>query len=129
MKAIGEYILLDSSVWLSYFLAENDLSKEFIEGGNHLLMTSVLSIFEIKRKMLMKNVKEPKIEEFLKFIKTRSLLLEIDEKICNSAVEPSIKHKLHTIDSLIYCSSLLNNATLITGDRHFENLENVFLLE
>ncbi len=129
MKTIGKHILLDSSVWLSYFLAENDLSKEFIEEGKHLLMTSVLSIFEIKRKMLRKNVKEPKIEESLKFIKTRSLLIELNEKICDKAVDISLRFNLHTIDSLIYCSAILNNATLITGDNHFEDLENTFILK
>ena len=129
MKPIGEHILIDSSAWLSYFLAENDLSEEFIEGGNHLLMTSVLSIFEIKRKMLMKHIKESKIEEFLKFIKTRSLLIEINERICNDAVGLSLEYKLHTIDSLIYCSAILNNATLISGDEHFEGLENASILK
>ena len=129
MKVIGERILIDSSAWLSYFLAENELSKKFIEEGNHVLMTSVLSIFEIKRKMSMKNVKQPKIEEFLKFVKTRSLLIELNEKICNNAVELSVKHNLHTIDSLIYCSAVLNKATLISGYKHFEGLENAFILE
>jgi len=45
MKVIGECIFIDSSTWLSYFLAENDLSRKFIEDGDYLLMTSVLSIF------------------------------------------------------------------------------------
>lgn len=129
MKVIGERILIDSSAWLSYFLAENELSKKFIEEGNHVLMISALSIFEIKRKMSMKNVKQLKIEEFLKFVKTRSLLIELNEKICNNAVELSLKHNLHTIDSLIYCSAVLNKATLISGDKHFEGLENAFILE
>ena len=129
MKAIGKHILIDSSAWLSYFLAENELSKKFVEEGDRLLMTSVLSIFEIKKKMLMKNISESKIEEFLKFVKTRSLLIELNEKICNNAAELSLKHNLHSIDSLIYCSAILNNATLISGDKHFEGLENAFILK
>ena len=129
MKEIGERVLLDSSAWLSYFLAENDLSKKLIEEGNHFLMTSVISIFEIKRKMLMKDIKAYKIEEFLKFIKIRSLLIELDQRICNEAVELSLKYGLHTVDSLIYCTSILNKATLISGDRHFEGLDNVFILK
>ena len=129
MKEIGERILLDSSAWLSYFLAENNLSKKFIEEEGHLLMTSVLSIFEIKRKMLIKNVKETKVEEFIKFVKTRSLLIELNEEICNNAVSLSLRHSLHTIDSLIYSSAILNNATLISGDSHFSGLEHVFLLK
>ncbi len=129
MRLIGERILLDSSAWLSYFYAENDLIKELIEDGNHLLMTSVLSIFEIKRKLLMKNIKELKVEEFLKLIKTRSLLIDLNEDISSNAVDISLKNKLHTIDSLIYCSAVLNNATLVSGDKHFEGLENTFILE
>ena len=129
MSRIGERVLIDSSAWLSYFLAENDLSKKFIEDGNHLLMTSVLSIFEIKRKMLVKNAKEPKIKEFLNFIKARSVLIELNDNICNNAADLSLRHNLHTVDSLIYCSAVLNNATLISGDRHFEGLENAFILK
>lgn len=129
MKEIGERILLDSSAWLSYFLAENDLSRRFIEEEDHLLMTSVLSIFEIKRKMLLKRAKEAKVEEFIKFVKTRSLLIDVNEKICNNAVDLSLKHNLHTMDSLIYCSAILNNATLISGDAHFSGLEHVFILK
>ena len=129
MKVIGERILIDSSAWLSYFLAENELSKKFIEEGNHVLMISALSIFEIKRKMSMKNVKQLKIEEFLKFVKTRSLLIDVNEKICNNAVDLSLKHNLHTMDSLIYCSAILNKATLISGDAHFSGLEHVFILK
>ena len=125
----GERLFLDSSAWLSYFLAENDLSKRFIEGGNHLLMTSVLSIFEVKRKMLMKNFKERKIDEFLNFIKSRGLIIELDEEVCRNAAAISINHKLHTVDSLIYSSALLNNATLISGDNHFEGLDKVMILE
>ena len=125
----GERLFFDSSSLLSYFLAENDLSKRFIEGGNHLLMTSVLSIFEVKRKMLMKNFKEHKIDEFLNFIKSRGLVIELDEEICRNAAAISINHKLHTVDSLIYSSALLNNATLISGDNHFEGLDKVMILE
>ena len=129
MKATGERLFMDSSAWLSYFLAENNLSKKFIEDGNHLLMTSVLSIFEIKRKMLMKNFKEHRIEGFLDFIKSRSLTIELNEKICKDAAAISLNHRLHTVDSLIYSSAILNNATLISGDNHFEGLENVLILK
>ena len=129
MSRIGERVLIDSSAWLSYFLAENDLGKKFIEDGNHLLMTSVLSIFEIKRKMLVKNAEDSKIKEFLNFIKARSILIELNDNICNNAADLSLRHNLHTVDSLIYCSAVLNNATLISGDKHFEGLENAFILK
>ena len=87
MKVTGERLFLDSSAWLSYFLAENDLSRKFIEGGRYLIMTSVLSIFEIKRKMLMRNAKEPKIEGFLDFIKRdKNIIFSDKENIRKSSV-------------------------------------------
>lgn len=118
MKKIDERILLDSSAWLSYFLAENESSKDFIENGKHLLMTSILSIFEIKRKMLIKKIQGSKIEGFLKFIRNQSLLIELNEIICDRATDISVKHNLYTIGSLIYCSAILNSAILVSGDRH-----------
>lgn len=69
-----------------------------------------------------------KIFTLLSYIKERSILVKLDQKICEEAAELSIKEKLHAVDSLIYLSSLLNNCTLITADKDFKDLEKVIII-
>ena len=54
MKRTGSKIL-DSSAWLSYLFAENDEIKEVID-SNEMLYTSVISLFEIRRKLLREKI-------------------------------------------------------------------------
>jgi len=39
-----------------------------------------------------------------------------------------LRHKLHTIDSIIYATSQHRNLILITGDQHFEDLPHVEII-
>ena len=118
---------LDSSAWLSYFYATNQEVKSIIE-SNTLLFTSVISIFEIKNKLTKEKINKIKIQRLIEFIKKRSLIINIDSEIAEKAVEFSINNNLHTVDALIYSSSLTNNSILITLDNDFGNLEKVIVL-
>ena len=53
MKKTGSKFL-DSSAWLSYLFAENDEIKEIIDSDG--LYTSVISLFEIRRKFLREKI-------------------------------------------------------------------------
>ena len=118
---------LDSSAWVSYFFAENEEIKGIVDNTN-ILLTSIISIFEIKRKLLRDNVENDRIIEILSFIKEKSIIIKIDQDICEKAAEISIKEKIPAIDSLIYTSSSINNAILVTLDSHFKNLEKVMVI-
>ncbi len=115
---------LDSSAWVSYFFAENEEIKSIVDNTN-ILFTPIISLFEIKRKLLRDNVENSRVIEILSFIKEKSIIIKIDQDICEKAAEISVKEKIPAIDSLIYTSSLANNAILITGDSHFKSLEKV----
>jgi len=128
MKMTVSRYLLDSSAWLSYFFAENNQIKEIIDGEN-FLFTPVISLFEIKKKLIKDKLVKEKIEKFINFIKEKSIILKLDINICEIASEISIKEELHAIDSLIYSTSILNKTKLITGDNDFRNKDNVILLK
>ena len=53
----------------------------------------------------------------------------MDEKICSLAADYSFRHKLHSIDSIIYASAKLKSCRLLTFDNDFRELENVDVLE
>ncbi|RLF42935.1 MAG: hypothetical protein DRN29_10775 [Thermoplasmata archaeon] len=117
--------LLDSSAWLSYFFGQSKEIRKIVE-SEELLYTSVISLFEIKRKFLREGIDG---EELLNFIKERSIIVELNEKIAEEAAEISFKKRLHAIDSLIYTSAKDINAILVTGDKDFEGIDNVIIIK
>lgn len=118
---------LDSSAWISYFFAENREIKNIIDAPN-IFLTSVISLFEIKRTLVRDELDKYKILMILSYIKEKSMITKLEQDICEKAAEISLKNKLHAIDSLIYTASLINNCILVTGDNHFKNLEKVIIV-
>ncbi len=117
---------LDSSVILAYLFEGN--FQDLIE-SEKIFFISILSIFEIKKKMLEKKIPEIIINEKLKFIKEKTIQLSLNEEIAEKAAELSINKNIPAIDSLIYVSSLINNSLFITLDNDFRELKNVKILE
>ncbi len=121
-------IFFDSSAWLAYFLACNNTVKTIVE-EECIIMTSVVSLFEVKRKLLRDRYDTSKVEKTLSIMKTRSIIVDIDETIAEKGAANSIEFNLPAIDSLIYTSAQKHHALLVTGDNDFRNLENVQIIE
>ena len=129
MKVTGSEILLDSSAWLSYFLKGDAKVSAFVDSKDYLPLTSVMSIFEVKRKLIIEKKNRETIESALKFIKANSFVVDLTTQICEKAAEESIKEKLHALDSLIYVTAKEFNAVLLTGDSDFKSKKNVILVK
>ena len=120
-----EYKLIDSSVWLAYLFNSN--YSDIIESDEvHLL--SVLSLFEIKRKLAKSNVDNNKILRSIEFIKRRSLIVPVNDEIAEAAVDAALDNNLPMVDSLIYATSIINDSIFITLDNDFRGLKNVIVL-
>jgi len=119
--------LIDSSVWLEYLY--NKTYSEIIDNNNELLLLSVLSLFEIKKKLDKDKLSSSNIKNCIEFIKKRSLIINLTKEIAEKAVEISLKYNLASIDSFIYTTAMMNNAKTITMDNDFRKLENVEILE
>jgi toxin FitB len=117
--------LIDSSVWLSYFL--NGEFRDVIENENMLLL-SVLSLYEIRKKLAKHRKTSGEISKAADFIKKRSIIIPINEEIAEKAADISLKHDLPAADSLIYSTSQLHDSTLCTIDNDFRGLDKVRLL-
>ena len=96
--------------------------------SDDMLLTSSLSLFEVKLKLLKDKKEQSLIQKSLEIIKKRSLVIPMDTKIGEKAAEISIALRLSAIDSLIYTTSLTNNATLVTLDNDFRGLKDVLSL-
>lgn len=123
MKVTG-ISCLDSSVWLAYYFAESKEIKDIIDSTSPLI-TSTLSLFEIKKRLI---TLKKETDELLTFIKHRSRIIPLDSNIAEKAVELALKHKLGTVDALIYATSILHEAKLVTGDNDFRGLEEVKII-
>src|SRR3989344_6869320 len=104
---------IDSSIWIEYFIYSK--FQEIIK-SEEFLLTSVLSLFEIKRKLERLKIKKEDVEKSIKFIESKSIIILIDSQTAKHAAEMSIKYNLAAIDALIYSSSVEQNATLVTMD-------------
>ncbi len=115
---------LDSSAWLAYYFGQNLLVKELVDGGA-LIITSSLSLFEIKKRLI---TLKKDFQLLLNFIKERSELVTPTAEIAESAADFALQKKLGAMDALIYATSQAHNAELITGDNDFRNLEKVIVI-
>lgn len=118
--------LIDSSIWIAY-LFEGKYIKE-VESDKKLFL-SILSLFEIKTKLMKKKIKEKEVLEKINFIKKKSTILQLSEEIAEKAAEISVEKNLPSIDSLIYSSALLNNIIVITSDNDFRGLKGAVVLD
>ncbi|MEK6792373.1 MAG: PIN domain-containing protein [Nanoarchaeota archaeon] len=119
--------LLDSSIWLSYLLEGKH--ESLIDKNEETIYISPLVIFEIKRRLLKKEIPSKEIEEKLNFVKQKTISIEVSDLIAEKASEISHKNKIPAMDSLIYVTSMENNSILITSDNDFRNLPNVKILD
>jgi len=114
--------LIDSSLWLAYLFNGNN--KKIIE-SDQILLLSVISLFEIERKLHKEKVLVVQIRKSMDFIKSRSLVIPVTADIAEKAVLLSLKYHLAAVDSLIYATALTQLATLVTLDNDFRGLQYV----
>lgn len=118
--------LFDSTIWLDYLIKGS--FKEKIEQEDIFSLSS-FSLFEIKRKLLkIKELKKTEIKEKMGYIKSKSLIISIDEKIAEKSAEIAEEKGLGAADAIIYTTAILNNAILLTLDNDFRNLANVKIM-
>lgn len=122
-------VLLDTSAWISHFSETDKEQVTKLLQANISVFSSVLTLFEVKRKMLKDKATPEKIDYVIGIITSRSFLIELDAGICLSASDVSATHKLGAIDALLYATAQDNSCTLITFDNDFRNLENVKVLK
>ena len=117
---------LDSFAWIEYFAGSKKGEKVriYIEGGEPLY-TPAVCLTEIKWRYLREG-REPTDE--INFITERSLITPLNRDIALLAADIKQKHKLHTIDAIIYASSQIKKQTLVTGDQHFKGLPDVEMI-
>ena len=121
-------LLVDSSIWVSYFIASTPEVADAIDSEENLLYTSAVTLHEVKRKLLRMKYTRAQADRVICFIIENSIIIPVDKNIALQSVTHCIEHKLHTIDAIIYETSQQSNCTLITGDNDFKKLKNTNII-
>lgn len=125
-----EYVI-DSYAWIEYFrgTASGKKARAYIEGAS--ATTSALSLAELHEKYLRE--KWSSFDADIAFVSARTPLTEVNRQIAILAGE--ISHRRKSVmkdwgmaDSIILATARTASAKVVTGDRHFEGLNDAILL-
>ncbi len=118
-------LTFDSYAWIAYFGGKSSEIKDFVE-SDAMVYTPAIALTEIKHKYLREGHKP---EKRLEFIASRSIIADISKEIALKAADLKIKKKLYTIDALIYSTSIIYEAKLVSGDEHFKGFDDVIFIK
>lgn len=122
-------MLLDIYAWIEYFLG-SEKGKKVEEFLREECSTSIVSLAEMSE-WCFKNNKN--FKERLEIIKRFSKILALNEIVVFAAGKINFEHKKiirnwGMVDSLVYATAKFYDIKILTGDKHFQNLENVIML-
>ena len=128
MKLTEYRKLIDSSVWLDYFLLKTPVVGSIIQNETFRFFSSAISLHEVKKKLILLKKTPEQILNSVNFIKEKSFVVQVTEEICEKSAEDSAKLGLSMADSIIYRSALNYNAVLVTLDSHFSGRKGAVVL-
>ena len=126
--------VLDSYAWVEYIIGTpmGRFVQLFLEMAEQCYTPSIV-IAELSTKFEREN-KRKEWEIFFKFIKNKSSIIPLDSELANQSgiMKIKLRAKEKTIglaDAIIYQTAINLNASLITGDKHFEHFPEIIYLK
>ncbi len=126
-------VLLDTYAWIEYFLGskEGEIVKEYVEFG--IISTSIISLAELSDKYYRENLSKEWNNRF-KFIITKSKIINLTLDIVKEAGLSKLKLRKKDkttglADAIIYETAKQYELKILTGDLHFEDLDNIIFLK
>ncbi|RWN02236.1 MAG: type II toxin-antitoxin system VapC family toxin [Mesorhizobium sp.] len=114
-------VLVDTSAWIEWLIGSTtgeQVAEHLPERADWLVPTMVQ--LELA-KWLTREVGENKADQTIAFTQV-CRVVPLDTEIALAAAEACRKHKLATADAIIFATARAHDATLLTCDKHFENL-------
>lgn len=120
-------VLLDTCVWIEW-LTDSELSENFVKYFEELenVIVPVIVQYEIYKWICREKDEQTALEVIA--ITQQGIVAQIDTSLALQAADYSKQYKLAMADAFIYTIAQQENVKLITTDKHFENLPNVFYL-
>lgn len=122
-------LVIDSSGWLEYFVAGKQAKSylKHIHSGKPIF-TPALVIYEVYKKIAKEKNQTEALLAVTQIEGQSKAIVPLDERLALFAADISLRWKLAMADAIIYATALQEKAVLVTGDRHFEKLEDVILI-
>jgi len=126
--------VIDSYAWLEYFMGTQAgaTAKTIIENSEEKI-TPTICLAEVYGKTLKVEGQEL-AERQRAFIKEKSVLAFLDELTAVEAAKVQVRLKKEIdgwglADSVVYATAIVKKADVVTGDRHFGELEHVVFIK
>ena len=116
--------LVDSSGWLEYFTDGKNAGKfaAAIEDTERLIV-STLNIYEVYKKVITERDEDAALEAVA--MMQQAKVIEVTSSIAMQAAKFSYIFKVPLADSIIYITTIENNAVVWTQDADFKGMEGV----
>lgn len=126
--------VIDSYAWIEYFMGTRtgEKAKSIIDSSDEKI-TPTICLAEVYNKTL--NVASQELAEKQRaYIKGKSSLAPLDEATALEAAKTNCRMKKEIegwglADSIVYATSVLKKANVVTGDEHFRKLENIIFIK
>ena len=122
--------VIDTFAWIEYFAgsARGAKAKPFIERGDAI--TPAIVIAEFADKYLREGINP---DERLKFVRTKTVVAPLDDETAEAAGRISAERRAKAkgwgmADSCILATARVRAAKVVTGDAHFEDLDEAILI-
>ena len=125
--------LLDTYAWIEYFIGSKEGDKVNNLIKNQIVHTSIISITELSDKYHRGNLFD-ELETRYQFIVSKSNILPCSIKIAKNSglrkLELRKKNKsIGLADAIIVETAFQHGLTIVSGDLHFETIDNVYFLK
>ena len=122
--------IIDTYAWIEYFRGTEtgDRIQSKIDIGGNITPTIVLG--ELKKKYVEEDIEG--FDEDLRFIKSKSEILPLDEQTAINAGEIRSTigiSGIGIVDCILIALSRQLNVKVLTGDSHFQNLDEAEFIE
>ena len=123
-------VIFDTYAWIEYFLGSSKGKKVSNIFESNEIITPIIVLVELSCKSAKENWD---FKKYLEFIKANSLVLNIREKtlIDTGKLYVQMRSKIRDfglVDTIILAMAKVEKAKILTGDKHFETLDNVIFL-
>ena len=120
--------LVDSSRWLEYFTDGKNADKfaGAIEDTERLIV-STLNIYEVYKKVIAERDEDAALEAVATMQQAR--VIEVTSSIAMQAAKFSYIFKMPLADSIVYITTIENNAVVWTQDADFKGMDGIEYFE
>jgi predicted nucleic acid-binding protein len=119
--------VVDTSIWIEW-LIDSPLKQAIAEAFPETVQCIVPTIVQLELdKWLMREASESETDQVIAYTQN-CVVAVLDTNIALQAADLHRQYKLATADAIIYATTLVYGADLLTCDAHFEGLPDVVFI-